>query len=52
MKLDRRTLLLSLPVVAALPRSIYAFAASKRTQLLIGTGTDGKSTSKGIYVAD
>jgi 6-phosphogluconolactonase len=49
--LNRRTLLLSLPVVAAMPHSLFAFAPP-RSRLLVGTGTTRPSGSKGIYVAD
>jgi 6-phosphogluconolactonase len=49
--LTRRSLLLSLPVAAAMPHSLFASAAP-RYRLLIGTGTARPSGSKGIYVAD
>ncbi|RXH55524.1 lactonase family protein [Granulicella sibirica] len=52
--LTRRTVLRSLPAVAALPHAIYGHAAASKSsmRLLIGTGTGQKSTSKGIYAAD
>jgi 6-phosphogluconolactonase len=50
--LTRRSLLYSLPAIAALPRVIYSQAAARHTRLLIGTGTEGASKSKGIYLAD
>jgi 6-phosphogluconolactonase len=37
---------------AVVPSSLEGFAAVKDTRLLIGTGTGGKSASKGIYVAE
>ena len=50
--LTRRSMLRASAAVAALPRSIYAHAATPRTRLLIGTGTVSPSNSKGIYLAD
>ena len=50
--LTRRRILKSLPAAALLPRAIAAHAAAPRIRLLIGTGTESPSTSKGIHVAD
>ena len=51
--LNRRQLLQSLPAAAMLPISLKSFAAAAPpVRLLIGTGTEGPSSSKGIYVAD
>ena len=50
--LNRRRLVKSLPAAALLPRTIAAQAAAPRMRLLIGTGTESPSTSKGIYVAE
>lgn len=49
--LTRRSLLRSMPALAALPHSL-AHAAPGTARLLVGTGTDKASTSKGIYLAD
>ena len=49
--LTRRSLLLSLPVAAAMPHSLFA-SSTAGYRLLIGTGTSRPSGSKGIYVAD
>jgi len=38
-----------MPILAKIPNAIYANAATKKTRLLIGTGTSDKSSSKGIY---
>ncbi|SFS10394.1 6-phosphogluconolactonase [Granulicella pectinivorans] len=50
--LTRRTLVRMMAATAVLPATVEGFAAVKKTRLLIGTGTGGKSKSKGIYVAD
>ena len=50
--LNRRRLLKNLPVAALLPRAVAAHAATPRIRLLVGTGTNSPSTSKGIYFAD
>jgi 6-phosphogluconolactonase len=49
--LTRRTLLQLLPAAAALPRAMYAKAAAAPPQMFVGTGTEAKSSSKGIYLA-
>lgn len=50
--LTRRSLLRAMPVAALLPRALTAHAASGTARLLVGTGTDHASTSRGIYLAD
>ena len=50
--LNRRQVFKFLPAAALLPRTIAAHAAAPRIRLLIGTGTESPSASKGIYVAD
>ena len=52
--MTRRAVLRTLPAAAALPHAIYSHASvpALPARLLIGTGGDEKSTSKGIYLAD
>ncbi len=49
---SRRHLLKSLSAATLLPRALAAYAAAPRMRLLIGTGTESPSASKGIYLAD
>ena len=50
--LTRRTVVHMMALAAVAPVTLDGFADAKKTRLLIGTGTGGKSTSKGIYAAD
>jgi len=50
--LTRRSLIRMMAATAVVPATLEGFAAVKNTRLLIGTGTGGRSKSKGIYVAD
>jgi len=50
--LTRRAVIQMMAAAAVVPSTLEGFAAVKNTRLFIGTGTGGKSKSKGIYVAD